>query len=50
MLGFADGWVTAAYYLCLASTFLCIIYGIAKWKGMDEETIAIRSTDDDLDV
>jgi hypothetical protein len=32
MLGMADGWVAAAYWLCIASTVLCILYGAIKWN------------------
>lgn len=32
MLGLADGWVAAAYLLCIASSVLCIIYGAITWN------------------
>lgn len=35
MLGFADVWVALAYWLCLASTLLCIGYGIMRWNDDD---------------
>jgi len=37
MLGIEDGWVAAAYILCIASTALCIIYSIIKRNETDEE-------------
>jgi hypothetical protein len=33
MLGLGDGMVAAAYWLCLASSALCIIYGALKWNS-----------------
>lgn len=42
MLGIADGWVAAAYILCLASAALCVVYGLINWNRGDETT-----TDDD---
>jgi len=36
MLGFADPWVGVAYILCVLSTILCIIYGIANWNKGEE--------------
>ena len=39
MLGLGDGWVVAAYTLCISSTLLCIIYGIMNWnKEADVDT------------
>ncbi len=29
MLGIEDKWVALAYILCLASTLLCVVYGLA---------------------
>ena len=36
MLGLADGWVAAAYILCLLSSLLCVVYGIVNWNKGDE--------------
>jgi len=32
MLGIEDPYVLAAYLLCLASSLLCIIYGLVTWN------------------
>ncbi|MGC8744666.1 MAG: symporter small accessory protein [Verrucomicrobiia bacterium] len=37
MLGIEDGWVAAAYILCIASTALCIVYSIIKRNQTDED-------------
>lgn len=36
MLGIEDGWVVAAYLLCILSTVLCVIYGLVTWNKGDE--------------
>ena len=37
MLGLGDGWVFAAYILCVLSAILCLVYGIINWnKGAEE--------------
>jgi hypothetical protein len=36
MWGIQDGWVLAAYLLCIASTVLCVLYGLATWNRGDE--------------
>lgn len=36
MMGIEDGWVVAAYVLCLASAALCIVYGALHWNKGDE--------------
>ncbi len=36
MLGLGDGWVFAAYLLCIMSALLCAIYGIRKWNSDGE--------------
>lgn len=37
MLGIQDKWVALAYILCIASTVLCVVYGIVAWnKGGTE--------------
>lgn len=38
MLGIEDKWVWLAYVLCILSSLLCVVYGLANWnKG--EETV-----------
>lgn len=37
MLGIEDKWVAAAYILCIASTLLCVVYGIINWNKGDEK-------------
>jgi len=32
MLGIEDRYVALAYILCILSTLLCLIYGIANWN------------------
>jgi hypothetical protein len=39
MLGLADGWVAAAYWLCLASSLICIIYGALNWNKGGEAAV-----------
>ena len=39
-LGIKDGWVLAAYLLCIGSTLLCVIYGIINWNRGDEADVA----------
>jgi len=36
MLGIEDKYVLAAYLLCIASTVLCVLYGLANWNRGDE--------------
>ena len=37
MLGLGDGWILAAFIIIIASTLLCVIYGILNWnKGSNE--------------
>ncbi|MCX5633874.1 MAG: hypothetical protein NTW93_09420 [Phycisphaerae bacterium] len=37
MLGLQDKWVALAYILCIASTLLCVVYGIFAWnKGQTD--------------
>jgi hypothetical protein len=40
MLGIEDKYVALAYVLCVASTLLCVIYGIMNWNKGDEEVKA----------
>ncbi len=35
-LGIADPWVFLAYILSLASSVLCILYGLFNWNKGDE--------------
>ena len=37
MLGIADGAVALAYWLCIGSTVLCVIYGLITWNMGQEE-------------
>ena len=38
VLGIPDFWIWSAFILCIASTALCILYGIINWnKGADNE-------------
>lgn len=38
MFGIKDFWVYSAFVLCVASTLLCVIYGLLNWnKGLVEE-------------
>ena len=36
ILGIKDGYVLAAYILCIASTVLCVIYGLIAWNRGEE--------------
>ena len=36
MLGIEDKGVVVAYLLCIASTILCVIYGLINWNRGDE--------------
>jgi hypothetical protein len=36
MLGIEDKYVALAYVLCVASTILCVAYGIVMWNKGDE--------------
>ena len=42
MLGIEDKWVAAAYILCLASTVLCVLYGLFTWNRGDEPAEQIK--------
>jgi hypothetical protein len=35
MFGIPDPWVWLAYFLCLMSTALCVVWGIARWNRDD---------------
>ena len=42
VLGINDPWIWGVYLLCIFSTLLCVIYGLANWnKGAEAETIEI---------
>ena len=46
MWGIQDGWVSAAYVLCIASAALCVVYGIINWnRGDDSAETADRAAD-----
>jgi hypothetical protein len=49
MLGFADFWVALAYWLCLGSTLLCVIYGWWKWNEDETMPQPPRPTPEDLE-
>jgi hypothetical protein len=36
MWGIQDGWILAAYLLCIGSALLCVVYGIVNWNRGDE--------------
>jgi len=37
MLGIEDKYVSLVYLLCIASSLLCVVYGLLNWnKGSDE--------------
>jgi hypothetical protein len=39
VLGIPDFWIWSAYLLCILSTLIGVVYGIANWnKGGDDET------------
>ena len=40
MLGIEDKGVALAYVLCIASTLLCVIYGVINWNRGDVEVEA----------
>lgn len=43
MLGFKDFWIFLVYILCIASTLLCVVYGVLNWnKGKQEEDDQIK--------
>lgn len=38
MLGFSNFGITLVYFLCIASTVLCLVYGFINWnRGNDKE-------------
>ena len=36
MLGIEDKYVALAYILCIASTLLCVVYGVINWNKGDK--------------
>jgi hypothetical protein len=36
LLGIQDGYVLAAYLLCILSTILCVVYGLIMWNRGEE--------------
>jgi hypothetical protein len=36
LIGLADGWVAAAYWLSIVSASLCLVYGALNWNRGDE--------------
>jgi hypothetical protein len=43
MLGFDDGWIFAAYLLCILSAVVCVVYGLVNWnKGGDDEALQVE--------
>jgi len=32
MLGLTDPWIILGYILCIISTIVCVIYGLARWN------------------
>ena len=36
MLGIPDPWVAAAFVLCIASSALCVIYGLVTWNRQED--------------
>ncbi len=44
MLNIPDPWVAAALLLCLASTLLCVVWGVFRWNEDDRDP----ETDEDL--
>jgi len=36
LIGLADVWVAAAYWLSIASAVLCVGYGVVNWNRGDE--------------
>jgi hypothetical protein len=37
MLGIEDKGVLAAYLLCIASSILCVVYGLINWNRGDSD-------------
>ncbi len=50
MLGFGDGWVAAVYLLCLASTLLCVVYGILHWNDGEDALPPVKPSQEELEM
>ena len=37
MLGIEDPWILTAYLACLASTAICVVYGLINWNRGQED-------------
>lgn len=43
MLGIPDFWIWSVYILCIASTVICVVYGLINWdKGSNDESKQIE--------
>jgi hypothetical protein len=49
MLGFGDFWVALAYFSCIASALLCVIYGAIHWNDTDEFPAPVHPPGEDLE-
>jgi hypothetical protein len=49
MLGFGDFWVALAYFSCIASTLLCVIYGAIHWNDEDDFPTPVHPPDENLE-
>lgn len=38
MLGFASLEIALAFWMCIAATALCVLYGIVKWNDAGEKS------------
>jgi len=38
MLGIEDPWVITAYFLCIISALLCLVWGAFKWNVDDSDS------------
>ncbi len=36
LLGLHDPWISLVYALCILSSLLCVVYGLANWNRGDE--------------
>jgi hypothetical protein len=46
MWGIQDGWVLAAYVLCIGSAALCVVYGVLNWNRGDDAGEAVDTAAD----
>ena len=42
MLGLKDFSIFLVYALCIASTLLCVVYGIVNWNKGDDKQASIK--------